>query len=198
MASNDVAVGKANPAGVLYWAPLGTPLPTDPTTPLNSAFKPVGLLNEDGLTNAADMDKTEVADMDGNTVLTIVSSYKETMQFVMLETNENSLKMRYGTENVSTTGNITKVDHKVPSGERLVLVADILMAGNDKRQRKIMPDATLGEVGDVQYHSSDAITYDVTYSLNKSDLIDGATMRDYIAPITTAAAAVVTPPAHHD
>ena len=192
MASNDVAVGKANPAGVLYWAPLGTPLPTDPTTPLNSAFKPVGLLNEDGLTNAADMDKTEVADMDGNTVLTIVSSYKETMQFVMLETNENSLKMRYGTENVSTTGNITKVD------QRLVLVADILMAGNDKRQRKIMPDATLGEVGDVQYHSSDAITYDVTYSLNKSDLIDGATMRDYIAPITTAAAAAVTPPAHHD
>ena len=72
------------------------------------------------------------------------------------------------------------------------------MAGNDKRQRKIMPDATLGEVGDVQYHSSDAITYDVTYSLNKSDLIDGATMRDYIAPITTAAAAVVTPPEHHE
>ena len=179
MASNDVAVGKANPAGVLYWAPLGTPLPTDPT-------------------NAADMDKTEVADMDGNTVLTIVSSYKETMQFVMLETNENSLKMRYGTENVSTTGNITKVDHKVPSGERLVLVADILMAGNDKRQRKIMPDATLGEVGDVQYHSSDAITYDVTYSLNKSDLIDGATMRDYIAPITTAAAAAVTPTERHE
>lgn len=198
MASNDVAVGKASPAGVLYWAPLGTPLPTDPTTQLNSAFKPVGLLNEDGLTNAADMDKTEVADMDGNTVLTIVSSYKETMQFVMLETNENSLKMRYGTENVSTTGNITKVDHKVPSGERLVLVADILMAGNDKRQRKIMPDATLGEVGDVQYHSSDAITYDVTYSLNKSDLIDGATMRDYIAPITTAAAAAVTPAEHHE
>ena len=193
MASNDVAVGKANPAGVLYWAPLGTPLPTDPTTPLNSAFKPV-----DGLTNAADMDKTEVADMDGNTVLTIVSSYKETMQFVMLETNENSLKMRYGTENVSTTGNITKVDHKVPSGERLVLVADILMAGNDKRQRKIMPDATLGEVGDVQYHSSDAITYDVTYSLNKSDLIDGATMRDYIAPITTAAVPTPTQPEHHE
>ena len=47
MASNDVAVGKAYPAGVLYLAPLGTPLPTDPTTSLNSAFKPVALLNED-------------------------------------------------------------------------------------------------------------------------------------------------------
>lgn len=189
MAENyDVAVGKAAPSGVLYIAPAGTPLPSNPTETLNSAFVPVGLLNEDGVTISTDTDNTEVKDMDGNIVLTINSSYSETIQFVMLETNINSLKARYGTDNVKQTGTTLQVEHKTPSGEHLALVVDLLMAGNNRRLRKVVADATLSESGDLQYHSGDAITYDVTYKCNKSPVLDGATSRDYIAPITAAAA----------
>ena len=39
---SNIAIGLPNPKGALYWAPLGTTLPTDATTPLASEFVNLG------------------------------------------------------------------------------------------------------------------------------------------------------------
>lgn len=48
---SNIAIGLPNPKGALYWAPLGTTLPTDATTPLASEFVNLGYVTEDGLTS---------------------------------------------------------------------------------------------------------------------------------------------------
>lgn len=67
--STMVSLGKFKVGGYAYWAPSGTALPTDSSAPLAAAFKLLGYLSEDGLTNATDTDTTEIKDANGTTVM---------------------------------------------------------------------------------------------------------------------------------
>ena len=51
---NAALVGVAKPAagGAVYRAPLGTALPTSTDAELNEAFKSLGYISDDGLTNS--------------------------------------------------------------------------------------------------------------------------------------------------
>lgn len=186
----NVSLGKPMVAGVAYRAPAGTALPTDATTTLAAAYECVGFLSEDGITNATDTDNTTINDMGGVQVINEISSYAETYQFTMIETRAESLKARYGDGNVTSTGtdgaNTLTVLHAIPDGESCVWVFEILMTGN-RVKRIIIPDATISEVGDITYSSTEVIGYDVTYAANPSDLIDGATSKEIIAPLSNAA-----------
>ena len=57
---SNVAAGKPKIGGAVYAAPIGTPLPTDATTALNSAFKNLGYVSEDGLKNGNEIDVEKV------------------------------------------------------------------------------------------------------------------------------------------
>lgn len=185
---SNVSLGKPLAKGCVYVSPSGTALPTDATTALDAAFNCVGYISEDGITNAADTDNTEVKDMGGVTVLKEISSYGETYQFAMLELNENSAKLRYGSENVTANSDGSlRIDHAMPQSESFVVVIEILLTGN-KVKRIIIADATVSEYGDVTYSSGDAITYDVTLAANPSELIGGASSREYVATLTATAA----------
>lgn len=178
----NVSLGKPMASGCVYWAPAGTALPTDATTALAAEYKGPGYISEDGITQSTDTDTTDVNDMGGDKVINKISSYAETWQFAMLELNEQSMKLRVGADNVTATGDKMTVKHKMPTGESIVLVFEILLTGN-KVKRIVVPDATINEYGDTQYSAGDAIMYDVTYAANPSDLIGGATSVEYIAPI---------------
>ena len=184
---SNVSLGKPLAKGCVYIAPSGTALPTDATGALDAAFNCVGYVSEDGITNASDTDNTEVKDMGGVTVLKEISSYGETYQFAMLELNENSAKLRYGSENVTVSGDSLQIDHAMPKSESFVVVIEILLTGN-KVKRIIIADATVSEFGDITYSSGDAIMYDVTLAANPSEQLDGASSREYVAALTTTAA----------
>ena len=188
MANNkkNTSLGKPMANGMVYVAPGGTALPTDATTALADTYKTVGFISEDGITNSIDTDTTTVTDAGGTTVINEISSYSETYQFAMMETQADALGVRFETANVKTDGDKLTVDHKMPTGESRVYVFEILMTGN-KVKRIVVPDGTVSEFGDTQYHAGDAIVYDVTIAANPSDLIGGATSREYIAPIAQAA-----------
>lgn len=184
--ADNVAFAKGGVSGTVFRAPKGTDLPTDATTALPDAWKSVGYIGEDGITFSEDTDTTSINEIGGNAVKTVVSSYSETAQFVMIETNEHSLKERYGDKNVTwdTTTGKYKFEHRIPDGDGCPHVIEI-MKTNGFVERTVIADAAPSEFGDAQYHGSDGIGYDVTLSMNASQLLNGATAITYGAKIQT-------------
>lgn len=185
--STMVSLGKFKVGGYAYWAPAGTTLPTDSTTALPAAYKLLGYLSEDGLTNATDTGTTEIKDANGNTVMKIITSYAESYQFALLEVlRAEAAKLRYNSDAVTGTDKSMTIKHRMPSDEDFVLVFEIAMSG-DVKDRLVIGDATRAEFGDRQVHAGDAQVYDVTVSAN--DMGDGATAIEYIGAAAHSMAA---------
>lgn len=162
---SNVSAGKPNPAGALYWAPLGSTLPTDATTALDAAFLPLGYVSEEGLTNSNTRDNDEIHAWGGDAVLNLESNYSDIFKFTLLEIlNVNVLKMVYGEANV--TGTLaTGITVKANSAERTagVFVAEMALRDGAK-QRIVCPNAKLTELGDITYVDNDAAGYECTLS----------------------------------
>lgn len=184
----NVSLGKPCAIGGVYYAPLGTALPTDATTALPEAYKCLGFISEDGLSNSTDTDTTEVKEWGGGTVLKEIASYSETFQFAMLEIKADSMKLRYGSDSVTDTGGKLHILHGMPKDEHYVVVFEIMLTGNRKK-RLVLPDASVVDYDDITYSAGDPITYSVTLSANPSKLIGGKTVDEYIEPVTSAVAA---------
>lgn len=186
----NVSLGKPCAIGGVYYAPLGTPLPKDAKTPLAETYKCLGYISEDGLTNSTDTDTTEVKEWGGATVLKEISSYSETYQFAMLEIKADSMKLRYGADNVTESTGSLHILHGMPKDEHYVVVFEIMLTGN-RKQRLVLPDASVVEYDDITYSAGDPITYSVTLSANPSKLIGGKTVDDYIDAVATPVAGSV-------
>ena len=65
----NVTTGKPKVAGAVFVAPTGTTLPTDATTALGTAFKELGYVSEDGVTNNNSPESENVKAWGGDTVL---------------------------------------------------------------------------------------------------------------------------------
>lgn len=186
--STMVSLGKFKVGGYAYWAPAGTTLPTDSATALPSAYKLLGYLSEDGLTNTTDTDTTEIKDANGTTVMKIITSYAESYQFALLEVlRAEAAKMRYNTHAVTGTDKSMTIKHQMPSDEDFVLVFEIAMSG-DVKDRLVIGNGTRAEFGDRQVHAGDAQVYDVTVSAN--DMGNGVTAIEYIGIAASRSVAV--------
>lgn len=180
--STMVSLGKFKVGGYAYWAPSGTALPTDSSTPLAAAFKLLGYLSEDGLTNTTDTDTTEIKDANGTTVMKVITSYTESYQFALLEVlRAEAAKLRYNEDAVTGSDKSMTIKHQMPSGEGFVLVFEIAMTG-DVKDRLVIGNATRAEFGDRQVHAGDAQVYDVTVSAN--NMGNGVTAIEYIGRAT--------------
>lgn len=203
--STMVSLGKFKVGGYAYWAPAGTTLPTDSATALPSAYKLLGYLSEDGLTNTTDTDTTEIKDANGTTVMKVITSYAESYQFALLEVlRAEAAKMRYNSDAVTGTDKSMTIKHQMPSDEDFVLVFEIAMSGNVK-DRLVIGNGTRAEFGDRQVHAGDAQVYDITVSAN--DMGNGVTAIEYIgratavsesAAVTEALLGKVVDPANGD
>lgn len=203
--STMVSLGKFKVGGYAYWAPSGTALPADSSTPLAAAFKLLGYLSEDGLTNTTDTDTTEIKDANGTTVMKVITSYAESYQFALLEVlRAEAAKMRYNSDAVTGTDKSMTIKHQMPSDEDFVLVFEIAMTGNVK-DRLVIGNGTRAEFGDRQVHAGDAQVYDITVSAN--DMGNGVTAIEYIgratavsesAAVTEALLGKVVDPANGD
>ena len=180
--STMVSLGKFKVGGYAYWAPAGTALPTDASTALPAAFKLLGYLSEDGLTNTTDTDTTEIKDANGTTVMKVITSYAESYQFALLEVlRAEAAKLRYNTGAVTGTDKSMTIKHQMPSDEDFVF--EIAMTGNVK-DRLVIGNGTRAEFGDRQVHVGDAQVYDVTVSAN--DMGNGVTAIEYIGVAASA------------
>lgn len=189
---DNVSLGKGKVSGIVYWAPEGTELPKNATDDLPAGYENVGYISEDGVTNSADSDTASVQDANGVTVLSAISSYSESNQFTMIETNENSMKLRYGQDAVTSDAQGMTVRHRMPTGVPIRLIFEFLLNG-DRPMRDVVPNATISDFDDIQHDSGDVLGYSVTYTSNPAAELGGDLAVTYIAgrkPTTTPAKAV--------
>lgn len=176
---SNVTLAKPKKGGPIHRAPLGTALPTDAKTELNEAFKCLGYLGEDGLTNA-NAPKTEtIRAWGGDTVATPQTEKPDTMKFKLLEAlNVDALKAVYGDGNVSGTLD-TGITIKANSEEQkdCCWVFDMILR-DGALKRIVVPCASVTDVGEIVYNDKDPVGYDTTLTAKPDE--DGQTHYEYI------------------
>ena len=175
----NVSVGKPKAAGAISWAPLGTTLPTNATTTLNSSFKPLGYVSEDGVTNSNSVSSESIKAWGGDIVLTPQTEKTDTFAFTLLETlNEDVVKAIYGASNVSgtiATGLTINANSEELSAACWVI--DMVLTG-DTSKRIVIPNGKISELGDIVYRDNEAIGYNPTITALPDT--DGNTHYEYI------------------
>lgn len=182
MSANDstqVSTGKPKVGGAIYAAPLGTALPTDPTTALDKAFKSLGYVSEDGLANDNAPDTDTVRAWGGDAVLTIQNSKDDTFGFTLIHSLDvDVLKFVYGSSNVSgdlATGITVKAN--AAEAEARALVIDMIMR-DGALKRIVIPSCTVTDLGTITYSDSDAVGYETTVTCTPD--ASGNTHYEYI------------------
>lgn len=162
--SKNITLGKPNPKGALYVAPVGTALPTDAITPLTSAFVNLGFLSDDGLTETTAEDGDDIKAWGGTNVMRTQSGFGVSFTGNLIETKRESvLAFIYGAENV-VVGADGKITYKVKKDQlkRFVFVAETIQnnGGTPALKRQIVAEAQLTDrSGDHTYNDSDPLSF---------------------------------------
>lgn len=161
--ASNVTAGKPNVGGAIYVAPKGSTLPTTATGDLDAAFECLGYVSDSGLTNATDLETTEIKAWGGDTVLTIQTSKSDKFTFTLLEILKKAvLQFLYGSTNVTGTldfGMAVTVNND--DVEEVAIVINMLLRDNTAK-RIVIPDCKISEIGEIAYTDSEAVGYETT------------------------------------
>ena len=178
--AKNVTTGKPMVTGGVWFAPLGTTLPTDATTARGSDFVCVGYISDDGVTNSNSFSSDTIRAWGGDPVQYTQSEYTDDWKFTMIEsTNVNVLKATFGEDNVSvdTEKKLVTVKANSKATEEHAWVIERIRS-NGNKVRTVIPDGTLTSREDVTFNDSDPVGYGVTISGKADD--SGNTHYDYI------------------
>jgi len=166
-AVSNVVAGKPLASGGALNGPLGTALPTNASTPADAAFKALGYISEDGLTETTERSTEKVRAWGGDTVKVIQTEFAATFSFSFIESvNGDVLKVVYGDSNVTTTAATPTVGtlHSIKvTGEELDHDSWIFeVKDGDARIRIVVPNGQVTTVGEITYSDGGVIQYNVT------------------------------------
>lgn len=177
--ATNVSVGKPAFGGAVHWAPTGTTLPTDATTALAEGFLDMGYISEDGVSNSIERETDDIKAWGGDVVLSPQNGFTDTFSMTFIEAlNADVLKRIYGSDNVSgTLADGISVSINSKELEYGVWVIDMELTEGAK-QRIVIPNGKITELGEISYTDSDAIGYEAT--IKAFPAADGDTHKSYI------------------
>lgn len=177
--AQNVSTAKPKVGGAVYSAPLETTLPVDAATELDPAFKSLGYISEDGLSNENTPESENIVAWGGDTVASVQTSKEDSFTYTLIEaTNVDVLKEIYGQDNVTgtlDTGITITANNK--ELEEHCLVIDMILKGGILK-RIVIPSGKVSEVGEISYADADAIGYETTVQAIPDS--DGNTHYEYI------------------
>lgn len=160
--ATNVTAGKPKTTGAVFAAPAGTNLPTSVSDTLNSAFKDLGFVSEDGVTESTSMSATNIKEWGGGVVLVTQDEKSQTVKFKLIEyKNSEVQKFVNGSGNVTVSNGamaITVNDDDI--GEQALVIDQVLR--DSVPFRIVVPRGKITAIGDVVYKTNEAIGYDVT------------------------------------
>lgn len=181
----NVTTGKRRTAGGIYRAPAGTTLPTDASTSLAAAFKEVGYISEDGVTNSVGKTIQEIKEWGGEVVDSELTEQSDQWKFKEIESlNLDTLKSVFGDSNVSESSGAITVTVKAEITGSGVWAIDMAQKGG-RLKRIVIPDGKITSLGDIVYKGSEAVGYDVTLTAHYDTSI-GGTHKEYISAAPTS------------
>ena len=177
--ASNVTAGKPKITGAIFRATVGSTLPNDAKTELDTAFKCLGYVSEDGVTNGNSPESEQTKAWGGDVVLSTQTEKPDTFQFKLIEAkNVDVLKMIYGDSHV--TGDLDtgiKVDVTAEDPGPAAYVIDMILKDGDLK-RIVIPSASISEMDDIVYNDSEPVGYDVTLTATADDT--GCTHHEYI------------------
>ena len=136
MDAKNVSAAKPKIGGSVFVAPLGTKLPEDAKSELDTKFNSLGYCSDDGVSNNNSPETDTQKAWGGAVVLNLFSGKEDTFKLKLIESlNVNVLKTVYD----------------------MILKGKIL-------KRLVIPCAGITEIGEIKYSDSDAIGYEITFS----------------------------------
>lgn len=179
MDAKKVTYGKPKIGGAIYRAPIGTELPNNATDALNAAFKSLGYVSDDGLTNAPSLESDKIKAWGGDVILYVNKGQEDTFKFKLVEAlNIDVLKTVYGEDNVTGTLD-SGVTVKVNSKNKVsgAWVVDMILK-DGAAKRIVIPEAEITGMEDITYKDDTAIGYGLTLSAVADT--EGNTHTEYI------------------
>lgn len=171
----NVSVGKGKSGGYFFLAPTGTALPTDNSTPLDTAFLNMGFLGDDGAVFSDSSSTDTYYDLNGDSIETSNGEIEKTFTVTFREIKKDSLAVLYGSANVTDAdGNLT-VHDKGPNSATYVGVFEFLLK-NGRKWRRVVPQCKVGELGDMTIVYNELVGREITMTA----LLDAATGDYYI------------------
>lgn len=177
--TKNVTSAKPKIGGAIYSAPLGTKLPEKATDNLNTEFKNLGYVSEDGVTNEDTRSSENIKAWGGDTVGSVQKEKEDKFTYKLIESlNVEVLKEVYGAANV--TGNLSsgiEIKSNSKELEAHVIVVDMIMNGGILK-RIVLPNAKVDEVGEIKYVDGEVVGYETTLKCFPDE--EGDTHREYI------------------
>ena len=151
--------------GVVYAAPTGTTAPTTATASWDAAWKDLGYVSEDGITEAHEDDVAEIpAWQNGQIVRRMIKGTSATYVFTVIETTKLALEIYHkgsAVTGVHASGiGAASMQIGTPAADRRAWGFDILDGSNVTRL--IIPTGEVTERGEIVYKNDEPHGYELT------------------------------------
>lgn len=164
MTAIDATEVRVGITGELFSAPLGTTLPTDSTTALAAAYKGLGYVSDDGVTEAWDDSVDQITAWQNATVVRSATTQSiGTLALTLIQTRGNVLEAFHRGSQITqpTTGKF-QLDVKPIVADPRVWVLEVV--DGTVHMRIVLGNAEITERGEVVYKNGEPIGYPITIS----------------------------------
>ena len=187
--TSNVAAAKPSALGGVFYAPVGTALPTDASAALDG-FTALGYISEDGIQPSREMDSEQVKAWGGDIVASLVTDDAKSFEFTLLEVFSSDVqKFVHGEDNVTVTPAVPGT-----SGEKIEILdkaykpADCVfvfeMQHDGKKRRVVVANSDNSITGEEPYTDGGLSAYTITATALKDD--SGVRVYEYLEDATPA------------